>query len=91
MQLRKDDVKTEQEIKHGSMYIGEAFLNFSKFQQVVDFYDTHQLPWTLKKDESEWFVEWKEYYEKKNLEDDDTLKAHYLYWLHNKCFKDGLK
>lgn len=84
MQLTKDDIKT-------ISFRDVKYLDFSKFQQVVDFIEKHPWSETLKKDNPELYKKWMEYFEKENLEDDDQIQGIYLRWLFNYCFVDGLK
>lgn len=92
MQLTKDDVLLyygykDSPYKHNPKKV----LDFSKFQQVVDFIDRHPYPVNLIWDAKNVYDLWMKYYELENLEDDDQLDGIYQRWLFKYCFKDGLK
>ena len=84
MQLTKSDFEQCETDKIGEYKVG---LNFSKFQQVVEFYEKYRNDYDnidgmelLLKEQKDIYKIWLYY------EDDDYNK-----WLFNYCFKDGLK
>jgi hypothetical protein len=89
MQLTKGDV-LESGTYRPSLH--RAVLDYSKFQQVVEFYDANQTPKILRKNNPEICEKWlKYYYDENNLGDDDKMNEIYLQWLFRHCFQDGLK
>ena len=111
MQLTKDDIKTSQEIRieiNDTIEAGELDclelmlyrkqLDFSKFQQVVEFYKKYRYFEAMLRDQqkdawSNWIKsnEFKIY--KKEAENKNYVVAEQWYqdWLFNYCFVEGLK
>lgn len=96
MQLTKDDVK-EFEYDVPNTYLIELkkkFLDYSKFQRVVEFYEKYKI--TVGQDNPGFLLfidEQPELYKKYNEERMKLSfgKLHYNNWLFKYCFKDGLK
>ena len=89
-QLTKDDVKTSADVLWAKDDNGRVthkdYVDFSKFQKVLDFFDTY-------KDNREQFEKdfpdlYKEY---SKIWISTNGKVLFEDWLHDHCFRDGLK
>ena len=79
MQLTKTDVSICQD---------EIVINYSKFQEVRDFYEKYCFqPESLKKDNPDIFKLWEH---DKGVDEHEEMDF-YNDWLFSYCFKDGLK
>jgi hypothetical protein len=91
MQLTKDDGW----IPRG--YHNRKVLDFSKFQQVVEFYEKYKdKEYLLKNDYPKLYKKWWKVYIKSNKSAycppaSTVIQRNYYDWLFNFCFKDGLK
>jgi len=99
MQLTKDDVITEYEIfklqaQDKTRPKDIKKLDYSKFQQVMEFYDIYcDNHWELKKTNHEVWKKFLKYRKSQSLFErgETSLVNDWHYWLFNYCFKDGLK
>ena len=89
MQLTKDDIENTTIYRDGQIRKGKG-IDFSKFQQVVEFYEKY------KKSSMKLYDDYPELFERyaketKFTKDENKLYHEYQYWLFSYCFKDGLK
>jgi len=89
MQLTKDDIK---DYNRGEQSFEEKVLDFSKFQQVVEFYGKYKDKPDLFEKEQKllydiWYKQYCYWIQKQQPYNAIRLKD----WLFSYCFKDGLK
>lgn len=85
-QLTKDDVKPDYIIVAFRAGKGFKYLDFPKFQKVLDFFDTY------KNDREQFEKDFPDLYkEYAKIWRSTNGKVPFEDWLHDHCFKDGLK
>lgn len=98
MQLTKDDLETDTDIKENYDEFGksEQYIGFSKFQQVVMFYEKYKYHEELLRSDKElWNIwasskEYKIYVNEMRNKNYVIAEEWYNDWLFSYCFKQGL-